>query len=366
MSVQAQANNNQNINKKNWFHRTLERFDTFIGQPSFIPSLPHTIIYYDTDPDMVKLFIDRHNSNSDKADIKKIMHGSNRLHIEGFSCISDVISRIEQHKTKPIDLVLVDFYGTKPRAENEKPIYQSFINYKTQTQESQAESKADTTSGQEQSNATTIDDIISEFQEHKDYTNIQLDKAFVQEGLNAIETIYKHTTDLQFFDIPIAVHSMLGRRLISSKESSKLQSQGVLWVWKPKAKPSMDIIELPPKSADLDGTRTKEKKAINDLRVKSLNAVVNSEFDSIHSALAASRTKAAKSIELRRGLFKSGVFQIINFVALTTAMLLLFSDWTYNPDAQLEVFGLMSGALVLIYNIIDLFGFRRKLMKALR
>ncbi|KHT63683.1 hypothetical protein RJ45_09985 [Photobacterium gaetbulicola] len=296
----------------------------------------YKIVYYDTDPEKVEEFKKRHEYIISK-DGKKTK-GSCWLAIEGYSCINDILERISSHSTEPIDLILVDFFGTKPTTKDIH--YELFSGYNKDKSENKSNSNEN----------VNINDIINEFQEHKDYVNIQLSKKSVPEGKYAIKTIHKYISSLGYYDIPIAIHSMLARRLISSKEASELQSMGVLWVWKPK----------------------EESKDEPQKEPEKLNAIANAEFDSIHSAITASELKKDKYKDILSDLNRSIIFQVLSFVSLFIAVITLiygvylgYNDKNFKLiDKAPELITIISGLLVLLYHVYDYYTFKRKLKKA--
>ncbi|KLN66067.1 hypothetical protein [Vibrio sp. VPAP30] len=264
------------------------------------PQVKHTIVYFDTDKDTAGRFESRHSTNK-------------RLDIEVCSNISELLSRIDQHPTKPIDLILIDFYSKLPVSQCSEREVES---YKSSLEPEKA----------------SITEVIMDFQKHKDHINQQIDKVWLREGLNAADTLIDYFEYKQIDDIQIGMYSMLGRRLIASKDASRLQSKGVVWVWKSK-----------------DGLL---KECANDAHLTTVSeeAVANSEFDSIHSAILSKKLRGIRVSEVIGDLKDARTSHLLTLFALVISLIFNFSNFDFGIG-HLDWFGYMSALIVLFVSI---------------
>ena len=260
----------------------------------------NTIIYYDLDSDTAAKFKQRHSNNP-------------RLNVEEYSDISSILSRIDEHPKKSIDLILIDYFSAHP---SKGSLEAEIFPYKTQIN----------------GEVENIDELIMDFQGYKDHLNNEIDKVMLREGVNAAETLFEYLDYKNIDDIQLGMYSMLGRRLVSSKEASRLQSKGVMWVWKSKEK-------LAPEGK---------------VQLEQENVAANSEFDSIHSAIMVRRQRDSKVAVVVKELWKSF------FIQLFTLLALLFSLGYHVYAARLSVngldlYGYLSAVIVVIVPCLGLY-----------
>ncbi|MBM4869257.1 hypothetical protein HYO49_22390 [Vibrio parahaemolyticus] len=259
-----------------------------------------TILYYDLDSETAVRFKKRHDNNP-------------RLSVEEFSNISSILSRIDEHDKKPIDLILIDYFSAHPWKKSSEVEIQP---YKTQITDK----------------VENIDELIMDFQQYKDHLNNEIDKVMLREGVNAAETLFEYLDHKGIDDIQLGMYSMLGRRLISSKEASRLQSKGVMWVWKSKEK------------------LVKE----NEEQTGQENIAANSEFDSIHSAIMARRQRGSKVSGVVNDLWVSLGIQLLTLLSLWGSLIyhLYVADLSLRG---LDLLGYLSAFFVITVPCLGLY-----------
>ncbi|TNY95877.1 hypothetical protein CGK56_25290 [Vibrio parahaemolyticus] len=270
------------------------------------------VIYYDTNKDTGNKFKEKHDGNK-KLDIK-VLHS-----------ISDVIHEIDNNDIVPIDLILVDLFSELPEYKlkcNNHSSYYSVLD----------------SSDKKPSDKFLTNELVEEFQNNKDYLNIEIDKVWDRDGLNVVETIFSHFECHDIYNIPVAIYSMLGRRLISSKQASRLQSKGVMWVWKSKE----NIIN-----------KTQDREC-NDYDL-------NCEFDSIYNAIMAYKLRNKRILDVKKD------FDITMFVqALTILVLFVSLYFNFKDDgikSVVELLGFMISAIVIVFSALSTIQTKKKIHK---
>ncbi|MCU8413728.1 hypothetical protein OC507_01620 [Vibrio vulnificus] len=281
----------------------------------------YTIVYYDQSKRSRELFYKRHAENL-------------RLVILLASSIEDLLQYVDFHKSGviKIDMLLSDFFSerralTEVYIEYYTPQFSSKKNEHVGTGDT--EDTKDTEDTEDTKDAKTdkmIRKAISDFQSHKDHLIIQMAKKYNQEGLNATYTMLDYFELHDIDDIQLGIFSMLGRRLVSSTDSSRLQSKGVVWIWKSKEALIKSVLQNGQKNEN------ESDKESDDI----LKADANSEFDSIHTALTAKALRD-KKINALLGKFKESLhIQVLQFAFIVFGCLVLgyniYNDFLLNLD----------------------------------
>lgn len=269
---------------------------------------PYTILYYDSDENTRREFVERHKGNQ-------------RIKIDDFGDISTLLDRIDKHRYKPIDLILIDFYSNLPLVDIEKTMFER---YKPKENENSKKCDKNDVSN---SDICKVNQLILDFQSHKDSLNQKLDRVWIREGINAVDTLHDYFEYKGINDIPLAIYSMLGRRLISSKDASRLQSKGVMWVWK-----------------------SKEKLIDNEEYSNKPDA--NAEFDSIQNAIVGSRLRNTRVREIKGIMFESIIVQVLTLCALVLSVYFHYDQTSSNELPFDSLFSYFAALIVITVSTV--------------
>ncbi|MDW7547993.1 hypothetical protein [Pseudoalteromonas peptidolytica] len=254
-----------------------------------------TVLYYDQDPVARRAFLKRHRNNP-------------RIRVIGAKSISETLSYIDLHILGKIriDLINNDFYGEKRVLNEHIREYQRF----------KAPGDGD---------KVEYSQLIADFLSHKDHINLELSKRYTSEGLNAVYTLLDYLDFYEVSDIQVGIYSMLGRRLISSKDASRLQSKGVLWIWKSKE------VLLQEEGDYADDVLSDADK--------------NAEFDSIHTAIMTGVVRDKKLAPIFSCINRTILISCVQAITLCLVLGLVgFQWWSDNIVGKPWDVGLLKSA----------------------